>query len=591
MMEQCKTCQVNFEITDLDLKFYEKVSPVFKTTEGLSLQLKIPPPTLCPDCRQQRRLSFRNERNLYKRKCDLCKKDIISIYSPDKRYIVYCSDCWWGDKWDFLEYGKNYDFNKSFFEQFNKLMLLVPRLSIINRNSQNSEYTNICEKNKNCYLLIESSDNEDCLYSYWLQKSKNCIDCSFCNECILVYESDNCENCYNLKFSQNCQNCIDSYFLQNCIACKNCFGCINLRQKEFYIFNKVYSKKEYFIKLNELLNKNFHDFQNTKNDIFQFFDKYPRKFAQIIQSENCSGDYISNSKECLECFHAQEAEYCKYSTHIWRNSKFIFDCDTVGMNSELAYECINTAINSYNNKFCNRCWTVTDSFYSNDCDNSINLFGCVSLRHKQYCILNKQYTKEEYEKLVPKIIEAMKSPKSPLTRGLGHPLDKGGLGDCEWGEFFPSSISPFGYNETVAQEYFPLTKEQALRSTRGCNPLFKWSDYEPEFPHVEKIIPANLLPDNINEIPDDILNWAVECEITKKPFKIIKPELDFYRKMNLPIPRKHPDQRHKDRMALRNPRKLWKRNCIKCNAEIQTTYSHERREIIYCEDCYLKNIY
>ncbi|KKP36762.1 MAG: hypothetical protein UR28_C0038G0001, partial [Candidatus Peregrinibacteria bacterium GW2011_GWF2_33_10] len=52
-----------------------------------------------------------------------------------------------------------------------------------------------------------------------------------------------------------------------------------------------------------------------------------------------------------------------------------------------------------------------------------------------------------------------------------------------------------------------------------------------------------------------------------------------------------PDQRHKDRMALRNPRKLWKRNCIKCNAEIQTTYAPERKEIVYCEKCYLESVY
>jgi len=26
----------------------------------------------------------------------------------------------------------------------------------------------------------------------------------------------------------------------------------------------------------------------------------------------------------------------------------------------------------------------------------------------------------------------------------------------EWGEFFPSSLSPFGYNETVAEEYYPI---------------------------------------------------------------------------------------------------------------------------------------
>jgi len=60
------------------------------------------------------------------------------------------------------------------------------------------------------------------------------------------------------------------------------------------------------------------------------------------------------------------------------------------------------------------------------------------------------------------------------------------------------------------------------------------------------------------------LNWAIECEITKKPFKIIREELEFYRKHNLPIPRRHPDQRHLDRMKLRNPRKLFMRKCDKC---------------------------
>jgi Zn ribbon nucleic-acid-binding protein len=59
---------------------------------------------LCPECRQQRRLSFRNERNLYKRDCDATGKSIISIYSPDKPYKVYNQDFWWSDNWDAMDY-------------------------------------------------------------------------------------------------------------------------------------------------------------------------------------------------------------------------------------------------------------------------------------------------------------------------------------------------------------------------------------------------------------------------------------------------------------------------------------------------------
>ena len=79
----CKKCSSNFDITDFDLEFYKKVSPKFNWEK-----FQIPAPTFCPDCRQQRRLSFRNERNLYKRKCDATEKEIISIYSPDKKYLI-----------------------------------------------------------------------------------------------------------------------------------------------------------------------------------------------------------------------------------------------------------------------------------------------------------------------------------------------------------------------------------------------------------------------------------------------------------------------------------------------------------------------
>jgi hypothetical protein len=90
--------------------------------------------------------------------------------------------------------------------------------------------------------------------------------------------------------------------------------------------------------------------------------------------------------------------------------------------------------------------------------NCSNLFGCSGLKSASYCILNKQYTKAEYEILVPKIIEHMMKISSPSDEGDAHRA--GGV--MEWGEFFPSSMSPFGYNETVAQEYYPMTRDEVL---------------------------------------------------------------------------------------------------------------------------------
>jgi hypothetical protein len=104
-------------------------------------------------------------------------------------------------------------------------------------------------------------------------------------------------------------------------------------------------------------------------------------------------------------------------------------------------------------------------------------------------------------------------------------------------------------------------------------------------------VTAKEIPDSINDVEEAICDHVLACEVTGKPYKIIPQELKFYRAMGIPIPRRCPDQRHADRLTIRNPRKLWKRECDKCQKEIQTTYSPERPEKVYCEECYLKKVY
>ena len=125
MQKNCKSCKKDFEIRDEDLIFYEQVKTV--------------PPLYCPDCRAMRRLAFRNERTFYKRPCDLCKKDIISIYAPNSPYVVYCHECWWSDNWDPKSFAQNYDPTKTFFEQYKELQRKVPRLALMMINSVRSE--------------------------------------------------------------------------------------------------------------------------------------------------------------------------------------------------------------------------------------------------------------------------------------------------------------------------------------------------------------------------------------------------------------------------------------------------------------------
>jgi hypothetical protein len=164
----------------------------------------------------------------------------------------------------------------------------------------------------------------------------------------------------------------------------------------------------------------------------------------------------------------------------------------------------------------------------------------------------------------------------------------------EWGEFFPTSLSPFGYNETVAYEYFPLTENEAKEK------WLQWHDGENKNTYVgpfytplpidqydEKVVGYEIAQKNI----DACLAGIVECSATKKPFKIIRQELAFYIENHLPIRTRHPDKRHQDRMNQRNPRELYERTCPECHKNMITTYKPERPEKVVCEECYRKLVY
>jgi hypothetical protein len=197
----CKHCGTPFPITDQDLAFYDKISPVFA-----GVKYTIPPPKLCPDCRQQRRLSFRNERKLYKRQCDGTGESIVSIYSPDKPLKVYHRDYWWSDKWDSMDFGRDFDFARPFFEQFGELSTQIPKIALyIDQTMERSDYCNYGMSCKECYLCVNCYCLDDSFYSTdsWsldgVSRVADVVDCDNCGSCHSVYEcldSANCHKCF-----------------------------------------------------------------------------------------------------------------------------------------------------------------------------------------------------------------------------------------------------------------------------------------------------------------------------------------------------------------------------------------------------------
>jgi len=578
----CQSCKKDFTIEPDDFGFYEKI--------------KVPPPTFCSECRMIRRMNFRNARALYKRKVEHAEADVFSSFRPDSPLTIYEQSYWWSGDWNAMQQGRSYDFSHPFFTQLKDLMQKIPWPSGYNLRSVNSEYCNNVNDLKNCHLLFNSGFSESCAYGAEILRCNEVFDATKVVGCELSRELLDCEKCNRVFFSHDCVGCSEVYFSQNLVGCHDCFGCINLRHKQYHIFNKQHTKEEYkefLSKLNLGSHKTVEEMQEKSS---RHFLNFPHRYAHGQNNSNVSGDYLDHSKNTYWSYLCREMEDCKYCQLIlFLPSRNSYDITVAG--GELCYEVEEGG--GYGVKFSwlalpknlkTRQINLSDMEYSMECFNSSYLFGCVGLKNKQYCILNKQYTETEYAKLVPKIIKHMNDMPYVDAKGKVY----------RYGEFFPPELSPFCYNETIASEYFPKTKEEVL--AQG----YKWKEKEKRDYKIE--IESEDLPDHIKDAPDSIVGRIIGClhrggcnEQCTEAFRIIESELVFLKRMNIALPWLCPNCRHFQRLRKRNPLRLWHRRCMcevekhghnsPCPNEFETSYSPDRPEMVYCEECYKREVY
>ena len=558
----CQQCQNKFQILKEDIKFYKT--------------LKVPPPKLCPDCRRQRRYGFfNNVLKFYKKECAAHKDEkIISTFTPKSLFKVFDLKYWWSKKWGGEEYTREYDFNKPFFEQFKKFNQTVPHPAILSyyHTVNNSPYTISSFDVKDCYFTTMTGWAENTHYSYWVVRTKDSLDLLDSDSCENCYQLVGCCKCYGCRFCWECENCINSVFLYDCRHCQNCFGCFNLRHKSYCFFNEQLTKKEYEVKMKEINLGDRDVLENYKNRFRKLLKGAIRENLDVdVSNVNSIGDKIFEAKNCYQVFitlaGGKKIEDVRYSTDVGE-IRDCMDCYIVGPNVSLGYELVEIWGGS-NIKFSYFLDSSMDLEYCLNCGNCRHCFGCVSLKNKSYCIFNKQYSKEKYYQLLDKIKTKM-------------------LLDREYGEFFPLSQSLHEYNNTYAMIEFPLTKEEVKKND--------WQWYDEPKTQVDlkglELIQAKDLPKDIKDIKDDILNKAIICQVTGKPFRLIKAELKFYKKHNLPIPTKHPYQRMMERFKKRNPTRLWKDTCDKCGQKMFTSYPPKKQKElkIYCHKCYLGEV-
>jgi hypothetical protein len=566
-----------------DFNFYEK--------------MKVPAPTFCPLCRAERRLTFRNERKLFKAKDAFTGKDIFSLYPNESGKKSVTLEEWFSDTWDATEYARDYDFSVNCFEQIFKLEKEVPVSSLRVEFMVNSPYSANATALKNSYLCFNSSYSEDCMYGNATDYSRDCVDNSH------VSQSERCYECFWLRHSYQCYFTIMSwdsrnlYFCRDCGGCNDCFGCVNLRQSSYCIFNKQYTKENYISEIEKMKLNTFSGVKKAREEARVFWKTQVTRHQQGVKNLNSTGSYVTDCRNVNDSFLIKEGENIKYSQYLQvPKIKDCYDASAWGDNMELHYETCLCGGNTFNMKFSTDCWPNCKNleycislFSCSDC------FACVGLNKKQYCILNKQYTKDEYFKMVEKIKKQMDEMPYVDKKGSVY----------KYGEFFPIELSPFGYNNSTTIQHFKMTKEEAIKNN------YPWIEVlRGEYTITKK---AEDLPDSINDVNESILKEVIECENCKNPYRILENEFTFYKKENLPIPRVCHECRFERRIEDRLKLQLYKRPCMcaggtdvtkvyknttkhfhgegPCKEEFKTGHAPENKEIVYCEKCYQQEVY
>lgn len=527
-----------------DLEFFER--------------LGVPPPLVSPALILQNIMAFRNERKLYRRKCDYTGEAIISAYHADAPFPVYKNEIWWGDFWDPLSFGREFDFSKTFFEQYKELQLVVPREGTSVFRSENCEYNSHTRLSRNSYMNALVHAVEDSMYNYWIVNGKDIVDCYLINNSTLAYECIDCDKLYDCIKLQECNNCTNCYFSYQLLGCENCIGCYNLVRKKYHIANKPVSKEIFEKVKKEILDASLTGWNRGRELFDEAYRNSLHRCVHNLNCENCIGDHLLGCKNCLCCFDMQNCEDCRYSIS-GADSKDIYNCLSAGWPSSEMIYCSAVTRGSQDIAFCYYTFHSNALRYCDSSMNCLDCFGCIGLKKKQYCILNKQYSQQEYFALKKKIIAHMQETN-------------------EWGNFFPVEYSSFAYNESSAQDYFPLKREDVL--SRGWN----WRDSATSL--IENN--AKAIPESLPKNESEVLGQVFVCEQSGLGYKIIKPEIEFYKRMGLPLPRFSPESRHLKRFQARNPYQVFLRKCAITGEEIYSTFSAGGPQKVISEEAYWK---
>lgn len=288
---------------------------------------------------------------------------------------------------------------QEFQEAYQKLRFTVPRPPNHSIKCENSDWGDNLYYVTNGTFCYEDAHCNNITYTFDSFKADNCCDGDYIAESDLCYECVDVLNVNNSTYLNYCSRMYESHFCYDCSDSNNLFGCVNLRHKAYCIFNQQYTPEQYHEKVSELKKRSPHE---NLSDLRKLMMNFPVTQSKVEHSENCEyGNQVFHSKNLYLCFdsaHSEDGGYL-YDSH-W--NKHCYDM-TQSHHCGFCYEC-NDSTDCNNCHHLIYCDHTTDSAFSENCSYGDHLFGCVGLKQKKYCILNKQYSEEEYAKEVSGIM-------------------------------------------------------------------------------------------------------------------------------------------------------------------------------------------
>ena len=547
-------CEGGFEIKEGDIKFFKL--------------FRVPPPNYCPTCRRMRRMVHMGTLRLFKVACDAPEhgEEMISIFPPECPFPIYDYKYFMSEEFNPLSFGVEYKEGEDPMEVLLGMRKKFPMPSFLNRDpgSINSEYSNGGRDTKNVYYASGCFSSENVWYSNLLNRSKNIMDSKDIVKSEYLYEGFRSDHIYKSAYIYLSGDCTESMFLFDCRNCRDCFGCVGQRNAKYMVWNEQLSEEEYKEFIRSVYPLTREKLEEYEDKFWKLVKSTPINASCNVSTENCDAIMLRDSKDVFDMtrgIRAENLRYCDGGLTLKDSMDVLFSGA-----SSLLYSDTNIGSKASNVKFSVSSKFCVDSEFIFNSKNLDNCFMCFGLENKSYCVLNKQYSKEEYWPLVDKIKTKM--------------LERGEYGDAVGFEF-----SALAYNFSHGQISFPLSAEEVSK-------LGGYTAPEPEIGVSNiKVLNKDEFPKTIDETTDDILEVAIKCEETGRPFRIIASELGFYQEMRLPLPSVHPSVRL-DRKHIFAPIGIsYDTKCKKCERNIKSAFDPHEGYTLYCEDCYKKEVY